>query len=118
MNLWVLAAVLTEHRGKRREHAGADETYAEEADLATTDTAGFVEVFLNVAQGAAGALEEDFACAGETDGAGGAGEEGVAEDLFEFADLLRERWLREMQALGGAAKVQLFGYGDEVTEVA
>jgi hypothetical protein len=31
---------------------------------------------------------------------------------------LRERWLREMQALGGAAEVQLFGYGDEVAEVA
>ena len=115
MNLWILATVSAEHCGKGCQHAGADEADAEEADLAATDAAGFVEVFLNIAQGAAGSFEENVACAGEADGARGAGKKGVAEDLFELTDLLRERWLREMQALGGAAEVQLFGYGDEVT---
>jgi hypothetical protein len=38
----------------------------------------------------------------------------MAENLFELADLLRERRLGEMEAKGGAAEVELFGDGDEV----
>jgi hypothetical protein len=105
---------LTEHGWQRGEHAGAYEADAEEAYFTAAYAAGFVEVFLYAEQGAAGALEEYLACAGEADGAGGAGEEGVSEDLFELADLLGERWLGEMKALGGAAEVELFCYGDEV----
>jgi hypothetical protein len=114
----VCSAVLAEHGGQRGQHAGADEAYAEEAFFAATDTAGLVEVFLNVLQGAAGAVEKSLAGAGEFDGAGGAGEEGVAEDVFELANLLGERRLGDVKAVGGTAEVELLGYGDEVAEVA
>jgi hypothetical protein len=69
-------------------------------------------------QGAASAVEEDLAGAGEPDGSRGAGEEGVAEDLFELADLLGEWRLGEMEANGGATEVELFGDCDKVTEMA
>jgi hypothetical protein len=105
MHLWILATVLAKHCRKRRQHAGADEADAEEADLATTNAAGFVEVFLNVSQGTAGAIEKNLSGAGEANGARRAGEKSVAEDFFELADLLRERWLGEVQAECGAAKV-------------
>jgi hypothetical protein len=109
---------LAEHGGQRGEHGGADEPDAEEADLAAADAAGLVEVLLDVAESAAGALEEDLAGAGEADGAGGASEEGVAEDILELADLLGEGWLGEVEALGGATEVELFGDGYEVAQVA
>ena len=41
----------------------------------------------------------------------------VSQHLLEFADLLRERRLGQMQALRCAAKVQLFCDGDKVTQV-
>jgi hypothetical protein len=109
---------LAEHGGERGEHGGADEPDAQEAGLAAADAAGFGEVLLDVLEGAAGALEEDLSGAGEADGAGGASEEGVAEELLELADLLGEGWLGEVEALGGATEVELFGDGYEVTEVA
>jgi hypothetical protein len=109
---------LAEHGGQRGEHGGADEADAEEAEVSVADAAGFGEVFLNVAQGAAGAIEEDFAGGGEFDRARGSEEERVAEDLFELADLLREWGLREVKAIRGAAEVEFFGDGDEVAEMA
>ena len=108
----------TEDAGEGGEHAGADEADIERADLAATDAAGFVDVALDVAEGAACAFEEGDAGVGEGDGARGADEEGVAEDLFEFADLLGERRLREVETFGGATEVKLLGDGDEVAEVA
>jgi hypothetical protein len=113
-----LTAVEAEHGRERREHGAADEADAQEADFSAANAAGFVEVFLDVAKGAAGAVEEDFAGAGEADGAGGSGEERVADDVFELTDLLRERWLGEVKTLGGSAEVQLFGDGYKVAEMA
>ena len=118
MYVWILPAVFAEHRRQSRQHAGADEADTQKTDFAPTDAAGFIEILLDVAEGSAGAFEKDFSCTGETDGARGAGEEGVAEDLFEFANLLREGRLGEVQTQGGTAKVQLFGDGDEVAKVA
>ena len=77
-----MAAVLAEHGGERRQHAGADEADAQETYFATTDAAGFVQILLYVLQSATGAVEEDMAGAGELDGSRGAGEKGVPEDLF------------------------------------
>ncbi len=113
-----LPAITAEHGGQCCEHAGADEADAKGADLAAADAACLFEVLLYVAEGAAGALEEDEACAGELDGARGADEESVAEDLLELANLLGEGRLGEVQALGCAAEVQLLGDGDEVAQVA
>jgi hypothetical protein len=69
------------------------------------------------AEGAVGTLEEGFAGVGEGDGAGGAGEEWIAEEIFEATDLLREWWLGDVEPEGCAAEVELFGYGDEVAEM-
>jgi hypothetical protein len=40
-----------------------------------------------------------------------------AELLFEIADLLADRPLRDVQAFGSRAEAQLLGDGDEVPEV-
>ena len=42
----------------------------------------------------------------------------MAQHRFELANLLRERRLREVEAHGRAAEVQLFGDRDKVPEVA
>ena len=110
--------VLAEHGGQWSQHGGADESDTEEAEVAVADAAGFSEVFVDVAEGAPGALEEDFAGGCELDCARCAEEERVAEDLFELADLLREWGLSEVESAGGASEVELFGDGDEVAEMA
>jgi hypothetical protein len=69
LDFWVEAPVLTEHGGQWGEHGGADEADAEKAKVSVANAAGFGEVFLYVAKGAAGALEEDFSGGGEFDGA-------------------------------------------------
>jgi hypothetical protein len=110
-------AVGAKDGGQRGEHAGADEADVKGADFSAADAARLVEVALDVAEGAAGALEQLVAGVGEGYGAGGSEEEGMAEEIFEAANLLRERRLREMEALSGAAEVKLFRDGDEVAEV-
>ena len=113
-----LFAVPAEHVGQRSQHAGADEANAQKACFAAAYAAGFIEVFLHVLQGAAGAVEECLAGAGELDGSRGAGEEAVAEDVFELADLLREGRLGKVEAACSSPEMKLFGNGDEVSEVA
>jgi hypothetical protein len=44
-------------------------------------------------------------------------EEGNAEIAFEYADLLTQRWLRDVKAPRGSTEVALFSHGDEVPEV-
>jgi hypothetical protein len=88
MDLWVEPAVVAEHLWQRSEHAGTDEANAEEADFSAPYAAGFFEIFVYVLQGAACPVQEDFARAGELDGARGASEEWIAENLFELANLL------------------------------
>lgn len=108
----------TEDCGEGCEHAGADEADVEGADFAAADAAGLVDVALYGAEGTVGAFEEGFAGLGESDGAGGAGEERVAEEIFEAANLLREWGLGDVKPEGGAAEVEFLGYGDEVAEMA
>jgi len=62
-------AIAAEHGGDGSEHAGADEAYAEGSDISAADGASFFHILVDVAKGAAGALEEDFASGGEFDGA-------------------------------------------------
>jgi hypothetical protein len=107
-----------EDGGEGGKHAGADEADVEGADFAAADAAGLVDVALHGAEGAVGAFEERFAGVGEGDGAGGAGEEWVAEEVFEAADLLGEWRLGDVETESGAAEVELFGYSDEVAEMA
>ena len=65
----------------------------------------------------AAALEQHLAGGRELDAARGAVEQRLAELGLEAADLLRERRLRDVQPLGGAAEVPLLGDGDEVAQV-
>ena len=99
------------------EHGGADEADVERAELAGGDLAHFGHVARDGLEDVARAIEVDGTGGGEADGARGAKEERIAEDLFKLADLLGERRLRKMQAQGGAAEVELFGDGNEVAEV-
>jgi hypothetical protein len=41
-----------------------------------------------------------------------------AQFFFQLADLLTQRRLADVEAYGGATKVQLFGDGDKITQVA
>ena len=69
LNFGVESPILAEHSRQWGEHGGADEAHAKEAEISTTDAAGFGEVLVDVAESAAGAVEEDFSCGGELDGA-------------------------------------------------
>jgi hypothetical protein len=117
LDFGIEAAVVAKHGWQRSEHGGADEADAEEAEVAVADTAGLVKILLDVAQSAAGTLEEDFASGCELHCAGCSVKEGVAEDLFELADLLREWWLCEMKAICCAAEVEFFSNCDEIAQM-
>jgi hypothetical protein len=117
MDLWVLPAVSTEHLWQGCEHAGANETNAKEADFAAPYAAGLFEILMYILQGAPGSVEKDFASAGELDGAGGASEEWITEDLFELANLLGERRLSKVETEGCSTEVEFFCDCDKVTEM-
>ena len=117
-DLGVGLAIGAEDGGEGGEHSGADKADVQRADFSAANAAGLVDVAIDVAERALSAFEEGGSGGGEGDGARGAVEERVAEDGFEFADLLGERRLREMETQGGAAEVEFFRYGDEVAEVA
>lgn len=63
-----------------------------------------------------GLLVELLARARERHSAGMALEQGQPEFGLELGDDFRERWLREMEPLGGASDVPLFGDNDEVVQ--
>jgi len=65
----------------------------------------------------AGAREEDVAEFSEADGAAQPVEEAATELGFELQDLLRERRLRDVAALGGAGEGAGVGDGGEVAEL-
>ena len=63
-------------------------------------------------------IEEPLAGRGQLDLALVAQQQRRADLLLELADLLAQRRLRHVQALGRAAEVQLLGDDDEVAQVA
>ena len=60
--------------------------------------------------------QERRARRGQRDRARGAVDQLHTELALELLDLPAQRWLRHVQALGGAAEVQLFGDGDEARQ--
>jgi hypothetical protein len=82
--------------GQSRQHGGTDETYMERPDFACAHAAGFVEVALHVAKSAASALEERFTRGRELHRPRSTNKQGIPYDLFQFADLLRQRRLTQM----------------------
>lgn len=116
--LWVEPAIAPQHARQGSEHCGSDETDSQEALFAATDAARLVDVFLDVAESSPCAFQKDFAGAGKFYGTRCPEEEGITENLFELADLLREWGLGEVKAECCASEVQLLGDCDEVAQVA
>ena len=64
------------------------------------------------------AVQQELTRRCEVNPAGGPVEQLDAKLILQLADLLRERWLRHMQALGGPAEVPLLGNRDEIVQLA
>ena len=71
-----------------------------------------------LAKADARSLQQHLAGAGQLHRTGGALQKRMTDDLFQFANLLGEWWLREIQPFRGAAKMQFFGDRDEIAQVA
>jgi hypothetical protein len=69
---------------------------------------------LHAAKSSPRALQKHFPGAGKFHRAGGPEKEGISENLFKLADLLRERRLGKMKTKRGASEVQLLCDRDEV----
>lgn len=117
VHLWVKPAITAEHAGQGGEHCGSDESHSQEALFAATDAARLIDVFLHVAESSPCPLQKDFSSAGKFYGTRCSEEEGIAKNLFEFADLLREWGLGEVKTQRSASEVQLFRHGNEVAQV-
>ncbi|MNN84544.1 hypothetical protein D3C81_2017180 [compost metagenome] len=65
-----------------------------------------------------GFLEEQPTGLTQLDPTIGTFEQARAQFLFKGLDLLAQRWLRDAQLLSRPPEVQLFGNGNEVTQVA
>jgi hypothetical protein len=118
LNPGVFAAIFTERSRERGEHRGSNETDAKKPGFSPTETAGFFEIFPDIAQCATGALQKYFSRAGESDRTGSAGKERAPDNLFELTDLLGKGRLSEMEAFRGAAKMEFLGDRREITKMA
>jgi hypothetical protein len=99
--------------GKHRVGAGTGESDGEASALA----AGGAPRGVDGGEDLAPALEEHRAGRSELDAARGPVGQRFAELGLKAADLLRQRRLGDVKALGGAAEVPLLGDRDEVAEV-
>lgn len=72
---------------------------------------------LGLGEGGPGLLDEEASGLGEFDLAAGADKQGGSQFLFKGFDLLAEGRLGDVQAAGGAAKVQFLRYSQDVTHV-
>ena len=112
-----LSTITAQHGRQPRKHAGSDESDSQETDFAPPYAARLLQVFIDFTQRAASMIEKGFARTGEFDGAGGSREQRVSNDLFQLADLLRQRRLRQMKAQRRATEMQLLGDSYEITEM-
>src|SRR4029077_138610 len=95
-----------------------DEADAQPALLARGDAAQLEHRAFELRDDAARLLEEAGAFGGELDAPAAAREQGYAEALLERADGARQRRLRNVQRLGGAAEVQPLGHRHEIPHLA
>lgn len=110
-------AVFADGRGKARQEDGGRRGDAEMAGLAAGRAPRKFDGAVNLRKDAAGFVEQGDARFRQA-GFAAALKELAAEAGFEFLDLLGERRLGDADALGGASEVELFGYGEEVAELA
>ena len=104
--------------GHERVHRRADEADRQPADLAALDAPGLARRVLDRVEDLPRPDQERLAGRGQLDLALVAQQQRRADLLLELADLLAQRRLGHVQALGRAAEVQLLGDDDEVAQVA
>jgi hypothetical protein len=73
---------------------------------------------MHIAQRAAGALQKDLSGSGQLYRSRGSHKKRVPQNLLELPNLLRQRWLRQVQANRCSPEMQLLGDGDKVAQVA
>ena len=109
--------------GKNRlRNAGAERRRGGKADL---QFAQFTQLrpprhvggLVDLRQHPTGLFEKQAPGFTEGDAAVGALEQTSPQFLLQRLYLLAQRWLRDAQQLGGTAKVQFFGHGDEVAQM-
>jgi hypothetical protein len=93
---------------------GGDETDIEETDFSAAGATGSVNGALDMGKHAARLFQEYLARPGKQYSSFSPVEERHPEILLQASDLLTQRRLRNLEALSGAAEVQLFGSNDEV----
>jgi hypothetical protein len=77
-----------------------------------------LKTFLELAQNRPGMFLEDQAGRRKQHAFAPALKESNTQPVFEVADLLRDRRLRDTKAIGGAAEIACLGYGQKISQVA
>ena len=104
-----------EHAGERHRVGEAD---AQLAHLAPGGAAGLLGGVAGVGENLPGVGEKALAGFGKGYPTAVALEQGYPKLAFQGLDLLGQRRLADVQALGGPGEVELFGDGDEVAQMA
>jgi len=114
----IQSPVFSQNRRQPGQHSRAHEADFKHTNLAARDAAHRFQIFIDFVQSTAGAIHQSFAGGRQLYGARSAQKQGISDFFFEASDLLRERWLSHVEALGCMAEMQFFGDGQEVAEVA
>ena len=104
--------------GEIAEHEGRGGSDGELAYFTVGGAADGLEGQVGFGEDGAGAIAQEFAGRGKAGGAGGAFEQAAVEAGFENLNVSGKGWLGDVEAEGGAAKVEFFGDGEEVAEMA
>jgi hypothetical protein len=105
------------HAPERAGREGA-EPHGEAADGQALELQHVALDLLRIGEELAGAREHQFAGLREAHGAVGPVDQARLQVVFERVDAARERGLRQVHGLRGAAEAALLGKGDEVLELA
>ena len=95
-------------------HGRADDAHAQAAHFAAVDLADGVDGHAHLGQQVGRLVHQRLARHGQLERARGARKQAHAQFAFQFHDLLAQRRLRDMQALGGAAEAFLLGNGKKI----
>ncbi len=106
------------HRARyHADRRGLDEADREPADHAARRVTGRGHRRVDVIEGAPAVLGQGLAGGGQADRPAAAVDQLDPDYRLELANLLAQRGLRDVQALGRAAEIQLFGHRGEVAQM-
>src|SRR5690554_1710134 len=105
------AAEAARRPGDDRDRGRLDETDREPANLAVRGVPGRGDRSIDVLEGPPGVPRQYLARRGQADRSIAAVDQLGADDRLQSADLLAERGLGDVQALGGAPEMKLLGDG-------